>query len=301
MDPIEAVRRCGGRASIRQLRAAGVRHRDLHAAVRDGHLVRSRRGRYRLADLAMHLDVAIELTATLSHRSAALHHGLEVATAPELPEVMVRRNRNLTDDQRRRATVRWRDLPPEAVHEGVTTVIRTVLDCARDLPFTEALAVADAALRRDLVDVDRLRAAAAEERGPGAPAARRVALAADGMAANPFESALRALALDAGLQVQPQVQVTASGLFAMVDLADEGRRLVVEAESFEFHATRRGFRKDVRRYSELVVFGWTVLRFTWEDVMFQPGYVRWALESWRRSHDAGARVPAPPAHLPRLA
>ena len=101
--------------------------------------------------------------------------------------------------------------------------------------------------------------------------------------------------------MQPQVQVTASGLFAMVDLADEGRRLVVEAESFEFHATRRGFRKDVRRYSELVVFGWTVLRFTWEDVMFQPGYVRWALESWRRSHDAGARVPAPPAHLPRLA
>ena len=90
-----------------QLRAAGVRHRDLHAPVRDGHLVRSRRGRYRLADLATHLDVAIELTATLSHRSAALHHGLEVATVPERPEVVVRRNRNLTEDQRRRATVRW--------------------------------------------------------------------------------------------------------------------------------------------------------------------------------------------------
>lgn len=121
------------------------------------------------------------------------------------------------------------------------------------------------------------------------------------MAANVFESTLRAIALEAGLDVTPQTQVTDSGLFAMVDLADEGRRLVIEAESFEFHAGRRSFRRDVRRYTELAVFGWTVLRFTWEDVTLQPHYVRWALESWRRWHDLGTRVGAPPAHLPRLA
>ena len=103
--------------------------------------------------------------------------------------------------------------------------------------------------------------------------------------ANPLESCLRAIALDAGLDVVPQLQITQKGVFAMVDLADEGRRLVIEAEGFEHHGTRRGFRKDVRRYTELTVLGWTVLRFTWEDVMLQPGYVRWALESWRRAQD----------------
>ena len=297
---MEAVRRCGGRATTGQLRRLGVRARDLAAAVRDGSLTRTRRGRYRLSGLDGQLDVAISLTATLSHRSAALHHGMEVATAPDPPEVTVRRNRRLSKDQQGRASATWRDLGTTAYRNGVTTPLQTVIDCARDLPFAEALSVADSALRHDLVTPGSLQQAAALVRGPGAARARRVAREARYTAANPFESSLRAIALDAGLDVVPQVQVTESGLFAMVDLADEGRRLVVEAESYEHHGTRQGFRKDVRRYTELAVFGWTVLRFTWEDVMLQPAYVRWALESWRLTLD-GAPVSPPPAHLPRLA
>ncbi|WP_162803024.1 DUF559 domain-containing protein [Ornithinimicrobium avium] len=300
MDPVEAVRRCGGRASSAQLRELCVRPRDLSAAVRTGHLARTRPGRYRLATLDTQLDVAIGLTATLSHRSAALHHALEVATAPELPEITVRRNRRLSRDQQRRASTTWRDLPASAVAASVTPPAQTVLDCARDLPFQESLAVADSALRHGLVDLDQLRGRAARVRGHGAARARRVAAAASPLAANPFESSLRAIALDSGLDVQPQIQVTDHGLFALVDLADQGRRLVIEADSYEHHGNRRGFRKDVRRYTELAVFGWTVLRFTWEDVMLQPDYVRWALTSWRLAQD-GVRVLAPPAHLPRLA
>lgn len=301
MDPVEGVRRCGGRASTAQLRGLHVRPRDLTAALRAGSLVRSRRGHYRLASLDDHSDIAISLTATLSHRSAALHHGLEVATAPERPEVTVRRNRRLSKEQQRLASTTWRDLPGESTRDGVTPPLQTVIDCARDLPFAEALAVADSALRHDLVDIDQLRRQSTLVRGHGAARARRVTFHAHVMVANPFESSLRAIALDAGLSVVPQIQVTDAGLFAMVDLADESRRLVIEAESFEHHANRKGFRKDVRRYTELAVFGWTVLRFTWEDVMLQPDYVRWALESWRRAHDHGHRVLAPPAHLPRLA
>lgn len=300
MDPVETVRRSGGRASSAQLRELGVRARDLSAAVRAGHLARTRPGRYRLATLDTQLDVAIGLTATLSHRSAALHHALEVATAPELPEVTVRRNRRLSRQQQRTVSATWRDLPARATQDAVTPPMQTVLDCARDLAFHESLAVADSALRHQLIDIDQLRARSALVRGHGAARARRVASEANPLAANPFESSLRAIALDSGLDVLPQVQVTDHGLFALVDLADEGRRLVIEADSFEHHAHRKGFRKDVRRYTELAVFGWTVLRFTWEDVMLQPGYVRWALTSWRLAQD-GVRVLAPPAHLPRLA
>lgn len=300
VDVLEVLRRCGGRASWRQLRALGISRVSLLAARDAGTVVRSRRGHYRLAELGEHLAAAHALSATLSHRSAALHHGLEVATVPEKPEVIVRRDRNLSAAQRSRARVWWRSVPKDDDDEGVTTVLRTVVDCARDLPFAEALAVADSALRAERLTPGALAAATRDLRGPKAARARRVAQHADVRAANAFESALRAIALDAGLEVEPQVQVTASGVFAMVDLADVGRRLVVEAESFTHHADRRGFRKDIRRYTELAVIGWTVLRFTWEDVMFQPAYVRWALESWRRAQD-GHRVGAPPEHLGRLA
>jgi very-short-patch-repair endonuclease len=50
--------------------------------------------------------------------------------------------------------------------------------------------------------------------------------------------------------------------------------MVLEAESFEWHGDRAALRRDARRYNAMVVDGWLVLRFSWEDVMFQPEYVR---------------------------
>ena len=300
MDPGEAIKRCGGSAPWQMLKALGVCRRDLDAALAGRSIVRVRRGHFRSAGPDSALDIATSVTGVLSHRSAAQHLGWDVGTEPEKPEVIVRRNRRLGAEHRARVRPFYRDLGPKEARLGATTGIRTVLDCARDLPFAEALVVADSAVRKQDIDIDRLQHAARSLRGPGSAAAVRVAGAVHGMAANAFESTLRAIALDAGLDVVPQTQVTDRGLFAMVDLADEGRRLVIEAESFEFHADRKGFRRDIRRYSELAVFGWTVLRFTWEDVTLQPAYVRWALESWRRWHDHGDPVGPPPEHLPRL-
>ena len=112
VDPVEAVRRCGGRASVAQLRRLGVRPRRLSEAVRTGSLTRTRRGRYRLSALDAQLDVAIGLTATLSHRSAALHHGLAVASAPDPPEVTVRRNRRLSQEQQALVSATFRPARP---------------------------------------------------------------------------------------------------------------------------------------------------------------------------------------------
>ena len=101
-----------------------------------------------------------------------------------------------------------------------------------------------------------------------------VARAADPRAANPFESVLRAIALSVpGLSVEPQVVVKDSTFWARVDLADESLRMVIEAESFEFHGSRKAFDRDCRRYNSLVIREWLVLRFTWEQVMFEPELV----------------------------
>ena len=60
---------------------------------------------------------------------------------------------------------------------------------------------------------------------------------------------------------------------------DRERRIVIEADSFEWHGGRAALRKDARRYNPLVIDGWIVLRFAWEDVMHDQDYVRAVLRS----------------------
>ena len=91
---------------------------------------------------------------------------------------------------------------------------------------------------------------------------------------------MRAIALDVrGLRLAPQVPVRGVGFWVQPDLVDRERRLVVEADSFAWHGDRRALREDARRYNNLVVRGWRVLRFAWEDVMHDPSYVRSTLEA----------------------
>lgn len=112
-------------------------------------------------------------------------------------------------------------------------------------------------------------------RGAGAAKVRRIAVAASPEAANPFESCMRAITLTVpGLHMVPQTVISSPHVWAQSDLAATERRFVIECESFEWHATRAGFRKDVRRYTLLTAEGWIVLRFVWEDVMHRPAWVR---------------------------
>ena len=112
-------------------------------------------------------------------------------------------------------------------------------------------------------------------------------------AANPFESVLRALTIEEGFELTPQLQVADSGLFAVVDLGSEELRLAVEADGFEHHGTRRGLRRDCRRHTDFAVHGWSSLRFAFEDVMGEPEWVRWALRTWRIVR-AGGSPESPP-------
>ena len=166
------------------------------------------------------------------------------------------------------------DLQPDEVHGIVTSPEHTLLQCFRTMPFDEALAAGDSALRHG-VPPSVLRRISATVRGPGSQQVRRVCAEANGLADNPFESALRAIALEVpGLQVQPQRYV-ADGV--RPDLVDVELRIVLEADSFAWHGNRGALRRDARRYNLMVVDGWIVLRFSWEDVMHEPDYVRQVL------------------------
>jgi len=48
------------------------------------------------------------------------------------------------------------------------------------------------------------------------------------------------------------------------------RRLVIEADGFATHATRRGMTRDRQKARRLRQAGWRVESFTWDEVMLTP-------------------------------
>ncbi|MEX0426695.1 DUF559 domain-containing protein [Nocardioides sp. DS6] len=277
-----ALAQLGGVADAAQLRVLCSK-RQLKQAVKDRRIVRASRGRYVLPSVPRHRRRAAELTGVCSHLSAAQHWGWKVKWPPDRAWVTVKRNRKLSRQLQTIVHVVYCDLAEDEVIDGVTSPLKTVVDCARRLPFDEALAVADSALRSGMVSRAALIAAAAVTYGPGSAQVRRVAAEASPKAANPFESVLRAIVLEfAELSVVPQQAVMARGFVYHPDLVDVRRRLVIEAESHEFHTGKEAFEIDCTRYTALTVTGWLVLRFTWEQVMRSPAYVRDVLRSLLR-------------------
>lgn len=273
MPPDLALLQLGGVADLATLLTLTTRRR-LRRAVARGEVTHLGHGRYAHPSTGTALRAAGRLHAVLSHESAALHHRWGIKATSERPSVIVPRHRGVKGV--RGVDVRFRDLDEHEVVAGpATSRLRTVLDCAKDLPFDRALCVADSALREGHLTQDDLIAGTARLRGPGSRRARVVVAAASPLADNPFESTLRAIASTVpGLTLEPQVTIEEWGWRGRPDLVDRAKRIVVEADSFTWHGSRQALSKDANRYNALVARGWRVLRFTWEQVMFEPEYVR---------------------------
>jgi len=264
VDVSDLLRDLGGVARRSTLLRV-VDRRQLERALGAGQVVRDARGLYALPEADTARRIAARIGGALCLTSAALAHGWPVKTVPDKPHVLVGRGRKVPREARAVAHVHIGDAP-----RGVTAPELTLLQCLRRLPYDEALAVADSALRCGVGRrvLDRI---AEDARGPGAPQIRRVCAAADARAANPFESVLRAICHDVpGLSVTPQVVITGDAFTVRPDLVDERLWLVLEADSFEWHGKRTALASDARRYNRLVVGGWMVLRFCYEDVMLHP-------------------------------
>jgi len=273
---VRAITRCGGIAEAGTLIRLTSRH-AVSIAVERQVIVRDARGRYALPTAEIGIRTANRFSAVMSHTSAAAHWGWEMKEVPARPTVSVPRNRKVPAEMRSGVDVFWRPLARGRIESAlVTSRIQTVLDCARWLPFDAALAIADSALRhRSVAHVELVRAGEAI-RGHSRRHVVRVLEAADARADNPFESVLRAIGLNVpGLRLVPQVEIRTPGRRLMrPDLVDERLRIVVEADSFEHHGSRKALVLDCSRYDNLVADGWTVLRFAWEHVMHRPAWVR---------------------------
>ncbi|GAA0919891.1 DUF559 domain-containing protein [Virgisporangium aurantiacum] len=211
--------------------------------------------------------------AALSHRSAAHLYNAQVlardqpveVTAPgglrPQPGLRVVRSPLAPGDRARRS-----GLP-------VTAPLRTAFDLARGRDLVAAVVGVDALLHQRVVRLDRLHAYVAEHAAwNGANAAVRAIGLARPFVESPMETRLRLIAV-LGELPEPVVQYDVfdrdDRLVARVDLAYPEKRVALEYDG-DHHRERDTFRRDAVRLNRLHLLGWTVLRFTADDVLRNP-------------------------------
>lgn len=272
VDVGDLLRAHGGCMRASQIEAYTSR-RAIRTAVAAGVVLRIGVGSYALPEADRRTSTAFRLRGVLSHRSAAAHWGFALLPGPDVEHVSIPRH------SRRARTagvvIHYRSLSTADIDAGVTSPVQTVLDCLRDLPFAEALAVGDSALRSGAVRPRELVSATSTLRGPGSRRVRGRMRWLDPRAENAFESSCRAILIEGGVSgFVPQLAIRHDGRFlGRVDLGNELLMIVVECESFAYHGDRAALRRDCRRYTDLEAAGWRVIRVSWEHVMFDRAWV----------------------------
>lgn len=228
------------------------------------------------------LAACLDTGGAASHRTAAVLHGLHGFPAGPI-EVTV--GRALHHGRHPLATIHTStNLPTDdLVRVGpipVTGVARTFLGLAALVPLVpeETIRTALGAAARDgLVSdawlwwrLERLRC-----RGRNGVATMERILR-DRVSLGPTESWLEQrfleLLAEHGLPT-PEVQrrVRHRGSFvARVDLAFAPARLAIELEGYAHHSTREDRSRDERRRNRLILAGWTVMVFTYDQVVRDP-------------------------------
>ncbi len=155
----------------------------------------------------------------------------------------------------------------------MTTAERTAFDVGRRCDLVDGVAVLDGLLHRGTVRLGELRAMSLRRyTWHGSNRLSSVIRLADGRAESPMETRLRLLFTGAGLPAPiPQFEVRAGDgpLIGRVDLGWPEARVAAEYDG-DHHRDRAVFRKDVARLNALRMAGWTVLRFTADDVYRRP-------------------------------
>jgi very-short-patch-repair endonuclease len=158
----------------------------------------------------------------------------------------------------------------------VTSPGRTAFDLGRVPDLDRAVVALDLLLHRRVIGARALRDGCAARLGwPGVARFRAaVALAREG-AESPMESRLRLVVVRGGL-AEPATQHTvrdrAGVAVGRLDLAYETARVGLEYDGDQ-HRERERFRRDAVRLNRLRLAGWTVLRFTADDVLRHPDRV----------------------------
>ncbi|MCB0972903.1 MAG: type IV toxin-antitoxin system AbiEi family antitoxin domain-containing protein [Acidimicrobiales bacterium] len=153
----------------------------------------------------------------------------------------------------------------------VTSLPRTITDLAGRHPLATVERWIDRSMRDHELDLTEVAACCTRLTHPGIPAPTTAmeAVARRSDSHDPGRSALESRAIAAlalaGLP-RPELQWRVrrpDGSSAYIDLAYPGRWVAIELDGWAEHGLRSAFDPDRVRANDLVLLGWTVLRFTW--------------------------------------
>ncbi|WP_311446490.1 DUF559 domain-containing protein [uncultured Rothia sp.] len=265
------------------LRMKGIGPRRLRNLIAGGTLQRIRRGAYIYNHNADQLNsddrlrvrcIAADLVGfqgVFSHKSAAVLWGLDLLTVPQMLDAYSR-SHCATDRERihRHKTAISPDevtrLPGTSIM--VTTVARTLQDCARSMPFREAVVLADSIMRRGLLEPCEVTEILLSLTGYGGSAGPLLAQAVDASSESAGESLTRCLLMEHRLPLPvTQYPISCEGRNYRVDFAWPEARVILEFDGEQKYVDHPGRdRQEAARDRALTRTGWTVVHLTWADI-----------------------------------
>jgi Protein of unknown function (DUF559) len=272
-----------------------LRDRALTAVDPDNVLTALRSGRLRRVQRGIYLPRRIEATPLVLARAALLSSDTVGAVASHQTAARVHQIAVPEDDRVQHVTVtreqRRRNRPDLHFHtrslgcgeverrDGipVTSIARTLADLTTSLERVRAVWALDDALRRRLCAKAEVSAVIERWRGgAGCVSARQRLDEADGVAESILETAGRLVLWDRGVPLPvPQHELWAPDgtLVARLDGAYLREKVALEFDGADPHGLPEAVFRDRWRQNGLPELGWTVLRFTWWDVMRDPDRV----------------------------
>ena len=233
------------------------------------------------------LAACLAVDGIVSHRSAAELWGLIQPCGYVELSVPYEVNRSV----RPPAIVhRIKDLRPGLAveREGfrLTDVVRTIIDLGLVLPEWQVHRAISKGIGSGAFEIGQIRALREALGRPGRNGTGVVRAILDGEVLlftkeeSELEKRFTALARKRGLPMfELQHEVWHGGRFiGRVDAALPDIKLAIEVDGFEHHTTLDGFQHDRTRQNALVSLGWTVLRFTWQDIVRRPAHVAHVIE-----------------------
>ncbi len=277
-------------------RAAGLSARQMRSLLRSGDLIRMRhvvyatrsavawamdypRRRHALEVLAVTASVGRDSVA--SHHSAALIHGLDTLTPAPAGVVTLTRppsrrsHRPLTDGILFHAATLPQEHLTKCWGASVTAVSRTVVDLARNVPFMDAVVVADSALRIGNVSKPELfHVVDSCGAWPGTARARLAIAFADERAESVLESCARVVFYHRGLETpELQVEFRGEGFVFRGDFYWARYRTIAEADGMAKYEDPARAIDQLRRDRLLRDAGYKVVHFTWRELFETPSVV----------------------------
>lgn len=264
----------------------GMTSRQIERRLRTGRWERVAHGVYRHAatrqtQLSRLLAVCLAHNALASHRSAAAVHRIDGYSLDRI-EVVVAANRSPAVKGAKLHKSAQMELaqPTERIAIPVTGVGRTVLDLAAVVGRKQLDDTIDAVLRNGQLRLWDLYAVLASHarRGRDGCAALRAALDArsgdDRVPLSRWSRMVADLLVEAGLDppcLEHSIHADDGDFIAQVDLAYPDRNLAIELDSVRWHHNLHNFSHDRQRRNRLLLAGWDVPNFTWDDYTRRPG------------------------------